>query len=280
MRYPIFGYITAGNTATVFDGGTSSPSTVYASRSGGPPLAGGVVTPDAEGIVVFWLDDTDYPFVSLFDITTGGTTLTDIWSFFATALPAAAAPAVPITITEVANLILNALGLEEIADLTTDTTIKGKTLRRYWDFILKSLLRSHPWKFATKRAPLTLSGIVTPSFGFANAYIMPPDCLRVLAGEFPEDDMKVEGRYILSDEPTLEIRYVYFLEDPSYWDACFTSCFVSRMAAETALPLTEDATKQKSNLELFAYKLREAKLSDGQEGKPREMTFTSLTEVR
>lgn len=184
-----------------------------------------------------------------------------------------------VTTTDVANLVLNSLGLEQIADIATDTTTKGVTLRRHWAPVLKSLLRSHPWKFALKRVALVNSGL-TPAFGFTYAYTMPADCLRVLTSEYEQDDIKIEGRYILSDVTPLEIRHIYYEDDPSLWDSAFVACFAARMAAETALALTEDAGKQKANLELYAYKLREAKLADGQEGKPREMTFNALTEVR
>ena len=89
MRYPIHGTVRIGSTVTVYNQGTSTPATIYAASVGGGALSGGIVTPDAIGGVVFYMDEDTYRFPSFFDIVevlAGYATIYryDVWHFFST----------------------------------------------------------------------------------------------------------------------------------------------------------------------------------------------------
>lgn len=60
------------------------------------------------------------------------------------------------TTTDIANQALIALGELVITDLDTDTSKRGTTLAALYDIKRNYLLRKFPWKFATKRATLTV----------------------------------------------------------------------------------------------------------------------------
>ena len=82
MRYPIFGVVPPSTDITVFNDDGVTPATIYAAASGGAALPGGVVTSDSHGKVIFFVDDSDYPFLSFFDISVGGTIIPGAWAAF------------------------------------------------------------------------------------------------------------------------------------------------------------------------------------------------------
>jgi hypothetical protein len=82
MRYPVFGVVAPSTDVTVFNDDGITPATIYAAATGGTALAGGVVTSDSHGKVIFFADDGDYPFPSYFDISVGGAIIPGAWAAF------------------------------------------------------------------------------------------------------------------------------------------------------------------------------------------------------
>ena len=78
-RYPLIfsmspvrdgcGNTLSGATVQVFDNDTTTPSTIYAAKTGGSALANGIIVTDAYGMAKIYVDDADYPLVSLFDVS-------------------------------------------------------------------------------------------------------------------------------------------------------------------------------------------------------------------
>ena len=97
MRYPVYGLVFADASVQVYDADTVTPSQIYAASSGGSVIATGIVVADSSGRVLFWVEDTDYPVVSYFDLIitkTGQTTvyLYDVWAFFTASTASTATP--------------------------------------------------------------------------------------------------------------------------------------------------------------------------------------------
>jgi hypothetical protein len=63
--------------------------------------------------------------------------------------------------TDICNYALTALGQPAVTDVDTDTTAGGIQAKRHYDPTLNSLLRSHPWQFASMWADLVRPTIVT-----------------------------------------------------------------------------------------------------------------------
>jgi len=87
MRYAIYGNVLPGATVTVYEPGTPNLATIYAVPSGGSPVDH--VTADANGNVVFYADDEQYPVVSYFDVKVEKAgyetrTVSGVWAFFST----------------------------------------------------------------------------------------------------------------------------------------------------------------------------------------------------
>jgi len=66
-----------------------------------------------------------------------------------------------LTKTEICNFSLTALGQPAVADVDTDITTGGIQAKRHYDPTLNSLLRSHPWQFASMWADLVRPTILT-----------------------------------------------------------------------------------------------------------------------
>ncbi len=171
-----------------------------------------------------------------------------------------------ISDVSICNKALYLLGEDEIA-LLTDTTKQSRTCNVFFEPVRDALLRQFPWNFAVKR--IALSRLTTaPSFGFANQYQLPSDCLRVLEVQDSSITWKVEGRVLLTDYDSISIRYIQRITDPTQYDSQFVDLFSARLASEIAIPLTDSHTRQQEMMALYEMRLRAARSSDAQEGTP------------
>lgn len=181
------------------------------------------------------------------------------------------------TETDICNLALSRIGHNrQIADMGEATT-EGDIVRLHYPFCRDSVLRDHPWNFAIRRAELARLS-ETPAFEFTYKYPLPtePWCLKVIRTRAESEgcssaDYRIEGRAILSNETTLAIEYIARITDTGQFDAMFVDCLASRIAAEVAMPLTNDAKVAEYAMRIYGQKLSEARTVDAQEGTPRQI---------
>lgn len=110
-----------------------------------------------------------------------------------------------------------------------------------------ALLRSTRWKFSLARADLPALS-AAPAFGWDYAYAIPVDSLRVLSVNDldPErdpnegDQWDREGDTIVTNEPpTIQIRYIRQITDPTRFDAAFVDALVLRLAMDLSPSIKE-----------------------------------------
>lgn len=151
----------------------------------------------------------------------------------------------------IANRALTKLGEARIISLT-DSSKAAATMDSMFDTVRDDELRAHVWHFAKARAKLAALS-TPPLFGFAYAYQLPSDCLRLIQiGDmlvYPRMDTRglfsIEGRQILTNiGPSLALRYIRRIEDPNLFDASFIESFACRLAVEGCETLTQSATKR------------------------------------
>ncbi len=88
-----------------------------------------------------------------------------------------------------------------VSNIVNPTTTEEKVCARWYDATRRALLRKHFWVFARSRAAISRDS-ETPPFGYADAYKLPNDFLRL---HFIGDDTlnnyvkdyEIEGRQIL-----------------------------------------------------------------------------------
>jgi hypothetical protein len=285
MRYPITGNTAAAASVTVYNQGTVVAATIFAAATGGSALAGGIVTADSDGKVIFFVDDATYPVISYFDISAAKSgyttqTVTNVWAAFNALL-------VPVSVSSsttelsICNAALGAIGASALVALS-DTTVQADVVNLWYPICRDSLLRSHPWNFAEKRASLTAVVGTTPVMDFAYFFDLPSDCLKLrrLSDENVGITYKVEGRRIACDEATITILYTFKQTDVTYYDALFVKCLIFLLAQHIAMPIKQDVTLFKTMSEMYEDAIAEARGVDAQEGTPDVQYCNDLLDVR
>jgi hypothetical protein len=152
---------------------------------------------------------------------------------------------------EIANRALTKLGAARITSLT-DNSKAARAISAVWDTVRRSELRKRNWSFALRRASLP-SLADAPAWGFAVAYQLPPDFLRLVQvsdvfivpglTDYRQGDdsaYAIEGNQLLTDFPApLKIRYVMDVTDPGSFDALFVESLAAKLAYETCYEINQ-----------------------------------------
>lgn len=147
-----------------------------------------------------------------------------------------------MTKTELCNMALARIGDKRINDFETDASTQGIHCRLHYEQTKKALLRSFRWNFASKRVALSEDSS-TPLFEWDHQYLLPSDFLRLRFvyeddGVDTEDDrFEIEGRKILTNYDTCNIKYIRDVTDPTEFDALFVELLVLRLAWKLINPL-------------------------------------------
>lgn len=169
------------------------------------------------------------------------------------------------TAIEICNSALSQIGASLITSLTEDSK-NAEVCNQRFGPVKTAILRSHPWNCAITRKTLTPSGI-EPDFEFANAFVLPNDCLRLLNLSYLDIPHRVEKNKILCNEATIEILYVADTA-PETWDVLLSETIVAGLAADICYALVGSTTLADYFRSLYEIKLKEARFVDATEGTP------------
>jgi len=163
------------------------------------------------------------------------------------------------------------LGAKTINDFN-EPVDRAKIAANLYPTIRDSLLRTHPWNCTIKRV-LLAPDATPPAFGYANQFELPADFLRVLeVGQNGcQIDYLVEGRSIMADATSIELRYVYLNEVENTWDANLVELLTLAMAAAMAYPITQSAALQANFEQKLTMAKKVARAVDGQEDPPQTL---------
>lgn len=194
--------------------------------------------------------------------------------------------AIATSAVDICNLALDLLSQTPVVDIDAPTTREEEICARHYDKVRRQLLRDWVWNFAKKRVMLSRSG--TPEFDFADEYVLPNDCLRVLsvAGEseiFQEKDYDIEGRNILLNNggaASVGLRYIADITNPQLMDAGFINVFSQALALSMAykFSLKKGLVEQIANQ--YRLDLPKAVSIDGQERPPRRIQRSKYHRAR
>jgi hypothetical protein len=163
-----------------------------------------------------------------------------------------------------------------------DNSVEARVATTLYHPKRKSLLRSHPWNFATRRVALpVLSGVTIP-WEYTTAFQLPSDTLRLLGTDIsPDEDWTHEGWRVLANRSEVNAKILYDLTDSSKFDACFCEVLSYILAADMALPLTNGSTIAENMKKMAKEALAEARSFDAQEGGSiRQIQATSWINSR
>jgi hypothetical protein len=164
----------------------------------------------------------------------------------------------------ICNGALTKVGEETIISLGEDSKA-ARLCNLMFDRLRDSILRAHPWNFAIKRVELA-ELTTTPIFGFASQFQLPTDCLRVLRTDEDQIPHQIEGRILLTDAGTVQIKYIAQITDPNLFDSLFIQALEDRIGAELAYNLSDNRALSVDMRAKYKETLKEARAMDGQEG--------------
>lgn len=193
----------------------------------------------------------------------------------------------------VANIGLRLLGQRRISSFTESGSPISE---QEFDEVLDEVLAEHPWNAAKKRASLNLL-TTAPLYGFAYAYQLPGDLIRVLsidsAGQSStltvsgvtqttsrETTWRVEGRTLLCDVTPVEALYIAHVDDMNVLPAYLRNLVGTKIAAYYAQTLNQSATMAQLMEQEYQRKLSQARFNNAQEGVPADLSPSDWTLAR
>ncbi len=161
---------------------------------------------------------------------------------------------------QIASNALILLGDEPISSFN-DTGAGAKAAANLYESSYLSILKSHRWNFATKKA--TLARLTeTPTNEFAYQFQLPTD-LVLLITTYPVSTYRILEDKLYSDSLTIEVDYIYRVEEaklPGY----FIKAFEYYLATQLSIPVTEDLNKHDLIRQMFERESRSARYADAQ----------------
>ncbi len=188
--------------------------------------------------------------------------------------------------TSIANQALSWLGGAQITTLDEDSR-EGRWMKANYPFIRDAVMQERNWTFATARA----TSFVADRDEWDSMYVhpIPPEWMSVfrvyrdirIGNKWADDDSwRFESNNVLSRYSTIYMWGLRRVVDTGAWPPVFVQAVAARLAAEAAIPLTENRQLQIDLWKLYGDKVQEAAARDGQQGGNDFITQTGLTGAR
>jgi hypothetical protein len=168
---------------------------------------------------------------------------------------------------EICNQALILAGSDRITALSDDNQ-RARLCNELYTNEKNNLLYRHPWNFAIERVQLAVS-VTAPEFGFDNQFPLPNDCLRVLDVDTTEKYV-IEGRSILTNEDTLEIKYISSDPSVAHFSQGFCETLSYRLASKLVYALSKNSALADSLWTKAVDAENYARSFDAQEGRGDE----------
>lgn len=184
---------------------------------------------------------------------------------------------------EICCRALDLLGAQPITALD-DGSVAARLCARNYGPARDSVLRDYPWNDAQARAVLAADA-QPPAWGFAYAFTLPVDCLRVVEidGELRHGGRwRLEGDKLLTDAAgPLHIRYTRRLTDPGRIGPLLADAIAARLAAQIAFPITNSASQAEQMRALAEQMIRRARHIDAvEQSQDEQVTADDWTSAR
>ncbi len=106
---------------------------------------------------------------------------------------------------------------------------------------------------------------IPPAWGFSFSAALPADYLRIATSQDDEERgatataWRVEGRSLLTDAESTNIKYVFQNTDPTTYDSLFVEALWTALAVKIALPITGKKDKLEAASAMYQAAVREAR---------------------
>lgn len=182
----------------------------------------------------------------------------------------------------ICNQALGYLGAQRITSLDDDSTAANRC-RDQFPFLRDAVLEARMWSFALGRA---VSEVADKSaWGDLYEHQLPLEWMQVFrvyrdANGCHPAQWSREGEFVLADEPIVYMWGVRRVTDTNKFSQLFVQALAARLAAELAMPITNNRQLMGDMWNLYEAKLREAATRDGQQGTNETLRSSALVDVR
>ena len=212
----------------------------------------------------------------------------------------------------ICNLALGWIGANLITSLDDDNR-EAQLCKTNFADIRDAVLEEREWTFAVRRLSLAPT-VLKPVYGYGNQFLLPPDVIRVLnipdttfgdtlsfftgairqAQQGPDQQPQLPvwrkesvdqpgtlvGQVILANTDQLLVRVIWRVTNIDLWSPMFIHAVAARIAADLAIPLTQNRTLQSDMWNLYDLKLRKAAVMDGMQGRMEIKRSEAIQRVR
>lgn len=188
----------------------------------------------------------------------------------------------------ICNQALTWLGQDPLSSLD-DRSATAEWMRNNYPFLRDAVLEERMWTFATRR--LRSETAARDEFDVQYAHDIDSDWLGVyrvyrhmnsaLPDAWPTaDGWRREGDKILTNESVSYLWGLRRVTDPGKFTGLFTQALAARLAADAAIPLTENRALQADMWNLYQTKLADAAVRDGMQGTAERVGRSSMVTRR
>ncbi len=194
----------------------------------------------------------------------------------------------PTSSVEICKLALDLLKQTSVVvSITEPTTTEEIRCARWYDATRRALLRRHFWVFARARRAIPRDA-EAPDFGYADAYNLPNDYLRLrFIGDDTlnnyKRDYEIEGVQLLlnnSGATSVNIGYIRDETQVSKFDSLFVILLAVELAANMAYSFTGKNTVIERLMVILKNVRAEAKSVNGQDRPPRRIESSKFRNAR
>lgn len=183
---------------------------------------------------------------------------------------------------EIMNSALIKLGAERIIS-PTDENNRARLMNEQYPKVRDELLRSHPWKFAIRRTPLTAIDPKPANYGdYAYVFNLPSDFMRLieLVNCNINEVFDIEDRYLLGNYAPITIRYISRITNVAKYDDNFCEVLAWCLAADVAYALTGDKVKSDGAKVMADRALAQARSFNAQQGSVKRFVSDNWKNAR
>ena len=186
----------------------------------------------------------------------------------------------------ICNQALTWLGSDTITSLDDDSR-QANWMKANYPFVRDAVMEERMWSFAVDRAVSTVADM--DAWGGMFVHPKPTEWMSVFrvyktltaGGEgVPDASYRMEGGNVLSKYSTVYLWGLKRISDTGAFSPMFTQALSARLAADAAIPLTENRQLQADMWALYGDKLVAAASRDGQQGANDYITQRRLTSAR
>jgi len=190
--------------------------------------------------------------------------------------------------TSICNQALGWLGANLITSLD-DSSIEAQLCKANYAMLRDTVLEEGRWTFARRDYIWGEMGAgdsrqPSASWRWEYQYPIPFDILtvqRVFRGPQGQVvDWERMERFIYTDAPTIYVSAIVRIEDPDLFGKTFTQALAYRIAAELAIPLTQNEDIMQLYEQKYRLRLDDALATDGMQGRNEKLRAGSIVGVR